>query len=270
MSAVQTSEAHPPSEGKQRRTVMACSNCRRRKIRCVTTERPPIHPCERCTRRCLTCEFVRVTDQPRRSSSASPASDAFFVPDPPQSGPSRTSPTWTPPVNIGAPSFPRGFGTPSRLPYTGPPPLNRSSQSYRPSIPGSNEPSMPPGALTPYTDFLSSNRGLPDSRCPIPPGYQHFTDTRYVQPGSPQISIVPGPYAPPHHTTPPHRPPSVLNQRSDLQAGRYVSAQPPDLYREYPFDARDRELPFADGAPDYEWPQGPSRSSLLIPSRFRV
>ncbi|KAJ7434681.1 hypothetical protein FB451DRAFT_1467325 [Mycena latifolia] len=47
--------AHPskqdPQRPPRRRTVMACSNCRKRKIRCITSEDFPTNPCARCIKR---------------------------------------------------------------------------------------------------------------------------------------------------------------------------------------------------------------------------
>ncbi|KAF5338830.1 hypothetical protein D9758_012083 [Tetrapyrgos nigripes] len=44
----------------RRRAQIACRNCRRRKVKCVTNEEPPHDPCERCTRMSLVCEYVAV------------------------------------------------------------------------------------------------------------------------------------------------------------------------------------------------------------------
>ncbi|KAJ6599154.1 hypothetical protein DFH09DRAFT_1130278 [Mycena vulgaris] len=47
---------------RRRRAMIACTNCRKRKIKCVTTEEPPRHPCARCTKRSLPCEYVAVDE----------------------------------------------------------------------------------------------------------------------------------------------------------------------------------------------------------------
>ncbi|KAJ6509904.1 hypothetical protein C8R47DRAFT_771318 [Mycena vitilis] len=47
---------------RRRRAMIACTNCRKRKIKCVTSEEPPRNPCARCTKRSLTCEYVAVDD----------------------------------------------------------------------------------------------------------------------------------------------------------------------------------------------------------------
>ncbi|KAJ7626909.1 hypothetical protein FB45DRAFT_1029287 [Roridomyces roridus] len=44
---------------KRRRTFVACSNCRKRKIRCVTSEENANAPCARCRMKNLTCEYHR-------------------------------------------------------------------------------------------------------------------------------------------------------------------------------------------------------------------
>ncbi|KAJ6579300.1 hypothetical protein B0H10DRAFT_915212 [Mycena sp. CBHHK59/15] len=74
MATPQTSQASPHSKTfvvKQHRTIMACTNCRRRKIRCLTSEQPPINPCARCTKKNFQCEYVAVTHQSLTSSSPS-------------------------------------------------------------------------------------------------------------------------------------------------------------------------------------------------------
>ncbi|KAJ6496187.1 hypothetical protein C8R45DRAFT_1132067 [Mycena sanguinolenta] len=64
----------PPRKLKRRRTIMACQTCRRRKIRCLTSEQPPINPCAYCKKKHITCEYVAVVD-PDVCSSPSPDGD---------------------------------------------------------------------------------------------------------------------------------------------------------------------------------------------------
>ncbi|KAJ7026782.1 hypothetical protein C8F04DRAFT_1296110 [Mycena alexandri] len=47
----------------RRRNIIACTNCRKRKIRCLTPEEPPENPCERCVKRGLRCEYITVANQ---------------------------------------------------------------------------------------------------------------------------------------------------------------------------------------------------------------
>ncbi|KAJ7054312.1 hypothetical protein C8F01DRAFT_502492 [Mycena amicta] len=42
------------------RVAIACRNCRRRKIRCNTSEDPPVNPCQRCRAKGLNCEYIEV------------------------------------------------------------------------------------------------------------------------------------------------------------------------------------------------------------------
>ncbi|KAF7366786.1 hypothetical protein MSAN_00936900 [Mycena sanguinolenta] len=53
---------------RRRRAIITCTNCRRRQIKCVTTEEHPQHPCARCTKRGLGCEYVAV-DEPTMPES---------------------------------------------------------------------------------------------------------------------------------------------------------------------------------------------------------
>ncbi|KAJ7499009.1 hypothetical protein FB451DRAFT_1384756 [Mycena latifolia] len=58
---------------RRRRAMIACTNCRKRKIKCVTSEEPPRNPCARCTKRSLPCEYVSVEeDSPTESPLSLP------------------------------------------------------------------------------------------------------------------------------------------------------------------------------------------------------
>ncbi|KAF7318679.1 C6 finger domain [Mycena chlorophos] len=69
-----TEEAHNPTPSAElsalfttrRRVIIACTNCRKRKIRCMTSEESPVNPCERCEEKGLRCEYVTITDQRRQ------------------------------------------------------------------------------------------------------------------------------------------------------------------------------------------------------------
>ncbi|KAJ7604325.1 hypothetical protein FB45DRAFT_957325 [Roridomyces roridus] len=60
---------------RRRRAFIACTNCRRRKIKCVTDAETD--PCDRCVRKGLGCEYVLVGDEmsprDRESTHTSPA-----------------------------------------------------------------------------------------------------------------------------------------------------------------------------------------------------
>ncbi|KAJ7153314.1 hypothetical protein C8R46DRAFT_1228246 [Mycena filopes] len=117
---------------KKRRSIMACTRCRHRKVRCITAEQPPKTPCERCVKRHLPCEYLAVVSDSddasvSTSEAASPRAD---LPSSDTAGfdfpPSRTATT--------SPRPPRREHAPS-LPYTAPPPPV--------------EPTRPEGALLP-------------------------------------------------------------------------------------------------------------------------
>ncbi|KAJ7610140.1 hypothetical protein FB45DRAFT_1122063 [Roridomyces roridus] len=73
----------PSSSGsaKLRRTILACTHCRKRKIRCITTEQPPTNPCTRCKAKKLSCQYVSADsvvgtrEHSPTSSTHSPDSD---------------------------------------------------------------------------------------------------------------------------------------------------------------------------------------------------
>ncbi|KAJ6578326.1 hypothetical protein B0H19DRAFT_1062833 [Mycena capillaripes] len=124
----------------RRRTLVACSNCRKRKIKCVTEERVPRNPCVRCTKKGLHCEYALPSDHPSASENP-PAPDYVSVEDylsahtspnspsaaPPASGgqshhPSMQAPAWASQPMLGSHGSPHGLATAPPLPYTGPPP----------------------------------------------------------------------------------------------------------------------------------------------------
>ncbi|KAJ6472367.1 hypothetical protein C8R47DRAFT_1146532 [Mycena vitilis] len=59
----------PPLLFTRRRVIIACTNCRKRRIKCLTPEDPPLNPCERCLKKGLRCEYVTVSDQRGESAS---------------------------------------------------------------------------------------------------------------------------------------------------------------------------------------------------------
>ncbi|KAJ6597483.1 hypothetical protein DFH09DRAFT_1272188 [Mycena vulgaris] len=93
----------------RRRVYVACLNCRRRKIKCVTAgdQAAPQNPCDRCTKRGLSCEYRAVSDAsaPSYPSYGAPpqlygASSHYFpLPLP------LPSPDFTPPTSSRYPSY---------------------------------------------------------------------------------------------------------------------------------------------------------------------
>ncbi|KAJ7858342.1 hypothetical protein B0H14DRAFT_2577755 [Mycena olivaceomarginata] len=62
----------PPVFTRPRRVIIACTNCRKRKIRCLTLEDTPVNPCDRCSKKGLKCEYVTITNQREDSESTNP------------------------------------------------------------------------------------------------------------------------------------------------------------------------------------------------------
>ncbi|KAJ7292054.1 hypothetical protein C8J57DRAFT_1492530 [Mycena rebaudengoi] len=56
-----------------RRVVVACSNCRQRRVKCITKEGSPDSPCERCRKKDLVCEYMPVRS-PHTPQGRSPGS----------------------------------------------------------------------------------------------------------------------------------------------------------------------------------------------------
>ncbi|KAJ7097354.1 hypothetical protein C8R44DRAFT_949406 [Mycena epipterygia] len=176
----------------RRRTALACTNCKKRKIRCIAPEQPPINPCARCTRRRLTCEYVVNTE----GDSPTPANQSL------ETGPSHlrdvpmdpASPNmiWTPPMM--APNFSRNMAPP--LPYTGPPPLNRRPRYAAQPLPDLGRPTRysnqepmharhlnpPPAAsFQPSTDPRFGEQSIRHSSPSFPPAPIHGYDVQAAQ-----------------------------------------------------------------------------------------
>ncbi|KAF7325219.1 Zn(2)-C6 fungal-type domain-containing protein [Mycena kentingensis (nom. inval.)] len=60
----------PDDFKKRRRSIIACTNCRRRKTRCYTTEEFPESPCERCADKGLQCCYKTIGEQREQDAQA--------------------------------------------------------------------------------------------------------------------------------------------------------------------------------------------------------
>ncbi|KAJ6598275.1 hypothetical protein DFH09DRAFT_1304081 [Mycena vulgaris] len=94
-SAYSPSASSPgtPSSRGHRRGRIACLNCRKRKIKCVTADDHPHSPCKRCSQYGSPCEFVSVSEE----EASSPE------PPPPENGAK-----WLPPLG------PESYGRPQK------------------------------------------------------------------------------------------------------------------------------------------------------------
>ncbi|KAJ7191313.1 hypothetical protein GGX14DRAFT_600757 [Mycena pura] len=73
MSGGQAHLVLSPLFTKKRRVIIACTNCRKRKIRCLTAEDSPVLPCERCSEKGLKCEYLNVNDERDYPSTSRPS-----------------------------------------------------------------------------------------------------------------------------------------------------------------------------------------------------
>ncbi|KAJ7064295.1 hypothetical protein C8F01DRAFT_1130891, partial [Mycena amicta] len=78
------------SSAPRQRAPIACVRCRRRKIKCVTSD--TLHPCARCTKRGLQCEYMAVSD-PRNSFASTSGSTSPPSPASTSSTPTPSTPT---------------------------------------------------------------------------------------------------------------------------------------------------------------------------------
>ncbi|KAJ7937140.1 hypothetical protein B0H13DRAFT_199951 [Mycena leptocephala] len=151
---------------RRRRAMIACTNCRRRKIKCVTTEEPPRHPCARCTKRSLSCEYVAVDEDypttpttPEHAGSQLPSppypngAPRYTTPGVPPSGYSTYPPQQHVPWNPSAPSqpaYPAYLGHPTYTP----------SHTYAPG----HNPYGPPQGYPPQYGFSSQFSAPPPNQ----------------------------------------------------------------------------------------------------------
>ncbi|KAJ6541066.1 hypothetical protein DFH09DRAFT_1175059 [Mycena vulgaris] len=210
-------ENSAPYALKRRRTIIACSHCRKRKIRCITTEQPPKNPCARCTKRNLACEYVAAPDQELNSTAqTTPHLPPNSLESDTDSSPSQTPMTWAPPLT--APDFSR---CPSAEPWLAHTAWHHPSQPpprySRPTSSVSTRDFHPLYPTPPLTEWLQPHTpSLPDS-CHMSPG------------------PTPGNCAPAYddgdrlsYLTLPSLPPPPRNRVYDLQAGHarhYLTAR---------------------------------------------
>ncbi|KAJ6514255.1 hypothetical protein C8R47DRAFT_569313 [Mycena vitilis] len=129
---------------RSKRTNLACSNCRRRKIKCVPRNDSTQEPCERCSKRGLTCEFVAIGGADAHDTSDH-ASTSYA---PPASANSPSPPSQFPPTSymhdnrdrVGSPShYPQSHTLRMNSPNSGAPYGNPSpaplGQTWTPQYP---------------------------------------------------------------------------------------------------------------------------------------
>ncbi|KAJ6528261.1 hypothetical protein DFH09DRAFT_1413761 [Mycena vulgaris] len=219
---------------------MACSNCRKRKIRCKPTEQPPNNPCARCVKKNLTCEYVAAPEPAyySRSATQTPERPVIDLPaagqDPaPLAAPMRETPSVSPPTYSlgGVPSFP----------YTGPPPLNLLSRA-------SHYPVMHTAPANPTFAAWNQGSNNPESNRPyVHPQYYAPSPSGSAQPYiHPQY--VPGQPNTQYHLQAAHEARHPGAHASQSQPS-FIEAQP--QYTEYPFD-------YTQFLNENEWAPGPS------------
>ncbi|KAJ7738785.1 hypothetical protein B0H16DRAFT_1465632 [Mycena metata] len=144
---------------KRRRVYIACTACRKRKIRCITAEESPDKPCERCSEKGLRCEYLAVAEEQPPSSShphAPSGRNARF------SNPGQLPPSGS--------QFPGGY--PGNAPPTQH--SNTPHNAYHPRPPYSGQMSGPPVPPFTPTQYQSQFPGAPQNPGQGQhPGYQY-------------------------------------------------------------------------------------------------
>ncbi|KAJ7141745.1 hypothetical protein C8R43DRAFT_1238384 [Mycena crocata] len=156
----------------RRRAYIACSNCRKRKIKCVTVSDADYRPCTRCSQKGLTCEYMAAADEP----PSRPRSPEEPRPAPRHSdrGP-YSQPQITPP-SAGLQSF---------LPGPPAPPSSSGGSGSYYGRPGGANPSYPPGGSHPYPYQPGGNtlQPRPHSVRPYPSSNLHSASINMQNPG---------------------------------------------------------------------------------------
>ncbi|KAJ6489962.1 hypothetical protein C8R45DRAFT_929252 [Mycena sanguinolenta] len=151
----------------RKRVYIACSNCRKAKVKCETDEQEP-RPCQRCIQKGLDCVYLPVPKETPPAAS----------PDHGKSAGTSVSPS--------LPQSTRGFGPPSshgsrRPQYASaglhPGPLDQPRPQFNPGGPG-----FPPPPANPTISYAFSNHG---------PVFGNTPQT--VQPRAPPQYVTPAP-----------------------------------------------------------------------------
>ncbi|KAJ7627145.1 hypothetical protein FB45DRAFT_920747 [Roridomyces roridus] len=159
-----------PYDMKPRRTILACSICRKRKLRCITFEQPPRNPCERCVRKNLPCEYIAMSIAQELVyqpivNAADTHSYGQFQPQPQHHHPRPPAPL---PFYPYSPQYAHPYATPYGhtghtirrallLPYTAPPPAGSRPRYYGQPLPPLSDDCLPipipPPPTPPLCDF---------------------------------------------------------------------------------------------------------------------
>ncbi|KAJ7698266.1 hypothetical protein B0H17DRAFT_1260061 [Mycena rosella] len=198
-SSKTNSSSAPFSNTIRRRTILACSNCRKRKIRCITTEQPPSNPCARCTKKNIPCEYVAAAE-PEYYPAERPQTPN------PDRGHSRMHSSSAPrPMKPSMPAnFSSGREAAPPLPYTGPPPIVMTPTGWA---------YVAPSRRGPSSAYVN-----PRTSTPVPGPNQPYAHSQYHVPGHPTSQHTSGynnPQFDPQPQYPPSQPPFTQPQSGD-------------------------------------------------------
>ncbi|KAJ7479015.1 hypothetical protein FB451DRAFT_1395622 [Mycena latifolia] len=106
----------------RRRVIVACTNCRKRKVKCLASENPPQSSCKRCLEKGIVCEYVAVGEdkmtrsQPLERVSESPVYASRWAPRN-LPAPSSSSDCYDPPgTGLQRPAYPDSHSHPNPAP----------------------------------------------------------------------------------------------------------------------------------------------------------
>ncbi|KAJ7444679.1 hypothetical protein FB451DRAFT_1189474 [Mycena latifolia] len=128
-----TAQSRAPFMLRQRRTPIACSNCRAQKIKCKAPDETSAKACQRCTLRGLPCEYVPVS----RKQKEEVGSESIVGTAPAQSSHQRKPRGAVPSIYTGLPPFPPHHG-------------------FAPSTPGLTDACYSDSSLAGWAGFVSA------------------------------------------------------------------------------------------------------------------
>ncbi|KAK6966638.1 hypothetical protein R3P38DRAFT_3245764 [Favolaschia claudopus] len=205
---------------KRRRAFIACKNCRRRKVKCISSD---YHPCRRCTVKGLKCEYY-ATEEELSSSSPSSLIQEIEIPENP---PWASQPITPPSAGL---SFSSDESTSPSEPSTSPRfPMPPTSSKYRrreraPSTPATSD-------VWRYRAHLSPGTPIPRLSQPIVPRPAYTSSSAHS-----------------HHDIPSHSTPNPEYSHSQNQYYMHPTAS--ESYSGYP---RDPDSSYtSSGAPPFQ------------------
>ncbi|KAJ7729760.1 hypothetical protein B0H16DRAFT_1775607 [Mycena metata] len=189
----------PTSQSSQRKRIyLACVNCRRRKVRCITAGEDT--PCQRCVKHGLLCDYVPVSLEREKSLFAIPPGEGST-----STPPSTMPPSWSqaPPPHS---AYGHGHHAPPSAPYFNPSHGQPAAPPHFNSVPGFRPDRSHP-VPPPFPHPAPPSFPYPHGTNPFPqntqPGYYPIAQPSYHHPMATPPGFQPDPRYPTFGAAPP-------------------------------------------------------------------